>query len=786
MRITKKRPEVIGRILRRMLVKKNALSCARVFTRISKSVPNLLRRGLALIATLALTLAPAAPGLYAAPAPAKARPVLADDEGDQDGCNLNSAHGDIKHVIYIQFDNVHFRRDNPNVPSDLEQMPHLLNFLTGNGTLLSNHYTPLKSHTADDIVTSLTGVYGDRHGQPIANSFDYFIPGSSYYTSSFQYWTDIVDTTYDPTYYMVTADGKNAPAPWVPWTRAGCNVGAVSTANIELENVSGDLSTVFASDPTVLNAALAEENTNYDGVVADFEGIAIHCAKGSEVCSSKNHGEPDVLPQEPGGYTGFKALFGHKFVAPVINPGGPLYDLNGNLITDSDSPANVGFPGFGGISAAQSLAYVAAMQEHGVPVTYAYISDAHDNHVYDNPYVPAACQFPTTSNPNTDPELAFGTAMGPGELCYEKQLASYDEAFGKFFARLESDGITKKNTLFVITADEGDHFAGGLPVNPSCDGVNIPCSYINTTTNTTNIGELDADMAGLLATQQNVTNGFDIQFDMVPVFYVYGQPGVGSTLARSFEVASSKLTAVNPRTGKVDKLSVAAADPAEMKLLHLITGDPDRTPTFVMFGDPDYYFQLTGDTTCSTPCVYQGPGYAWNHGGIQPEIVNTWLGIVGPGVKNNGVDGSVWSDHTDIRPTMLVLAGLQDDYQHEGRALIEDIEPWALPGSLTGNSGAQFVELAEAFKQINAPNAKLGHITLGISTKALAGDNSTYTNLENKITGITSVRDLLAGQMLDRLEDAEFNNAKVSPSDTQTLVNQSHQLLNYVEELGDN
>ena len=51
------------------------------------------------------------------------------------GCALNSANGDIKHVIYLQFDNTHFLRDNPNVPSDLEQMPHLLNFLRGNGTL---------------------------------------------------------------------------------------------------------------------------------------------------------------------------------------------------------------------------------------------------------------------------------------------------------------------------------------------------------------------------------------------------------------------------------------------------------------------------------------------------------------------------------------------------------------------------------------------------------------------------------------------------------------------------
>ena len=41
-------------------------------------------------------------------------------------CQLG--HG-VQHVINIVFDNVHFFRDNPNVPSDLEQMPHLLSFL---------------------------------------------------------------------------------------------------------------------------------------------------------------------------------------------------------------------------------------------------------------------------------------------------------------------------------------------------------------------------------------------------------------------------------------------------------------------------------------------------------------------------------------------------------------------------------------------------------------------------------------------------------------------------------
>jgi hypothetical protein len=85
-----------------------------------------------------------------------------------------------------------------------------------------------------------------------------------------------------------------------------------------------------------------------------------------------------VLPDEPGGYSGYNALFGAKYVNPQINPNGPLTDLDGNVI--QDATGHVGFPGFDGMEATVSLSYVAAMQEHGVPVTYAYISDAHDGH----------------------------------------------------------------------------------------------------------------------------------------------------------------------------------------------------------------------------------------------------------------------------------------------------------------------------------------------------------------------------------------------------------------------
>ena len=89
-------------------------------------------------------------------------------------CDLQSNKDQIQHVIYVQFDNVHFLRDNPNVPSDVEQMPNLLNFIKQNGTLLTNDHTVLISHTGGGILSTLTGLYPDRHGQAVSNSYNYF------------------------------------------------------------------------------------------------------------------------------------------------------------------------------------------------------------------------------------------------------------------------------------------------------------------------------------------------------------------------------------------------------------------------------------------------------------------------------------------------------------------------------------------------------------------------------------------------------------------------------------
>src|SRR3954452_21767507 len=132
----------------------------------------------------------------------------------------------VKHGIYLQFENTHFNGDepNPSVASDLKQMPHLLSFLKQNGTIFTNDHTILISHTAGGILSSLTGLYPDRQGQTVSNSYDYYrADGTPTFSSSFKYWTDPVAAPADKTPNMVNGDSgtpKTTPAPWVSYTRA--------------------------------------------------------------------------------------------------------------------------------------------------------------------------------------------------------------------------------------------------------------------------------------------------------------------------------------------------------------------------------------------------------------------------------------------------------------------------------------------------------------------------------------------------------------------------------------
>jgi hypothetical protein len=702
----------------------------------------------ALVLGMTTTAAAASPSSAARHGQAQRRPAAA--------CVLGG-HGSIRHVVYLQFDNTHFTRDNPNVPSDLQQLPNLLNFITGHGTMITHEHTPLIAHTADDIVTSESGLYGSDQGIPIANEYRYYTPsGGTDTAGSFAFWADpIVDYTTsnsapvgDHTPTMVGRGGRTAPAPWVPYTRAGCDYGTIAEANTDLENTVPDVPLVFG--PHSPEAREAENPKLQNKAAADFEGLIIHCARGSAVCATSRGGRPDRLRDEPGGYRGYQALFGSKFVQPAISPQGPVRSLNGAVIKDPSG--DIGFPGYNGMIGTNALAYTLDMQTHGVPVTFTYLSDLHES-------------------------WKTGNAFGPGEAGYVNQARRENTAFGKFFAGLAAHGITRANTLFVITADEGDHFVGGPPSPAGCNGVTVPCTY-------SKIGEVDGNLTGLLAAR-GITTPFDVNADAAPVIYVHGQPGRSTASVRALERAAARLRGRDLATGRTVRLTRFLADPVELKILHMITSDPRRTPTVIDFANPDFFLS-SGTATCGKSCFSEQAAEAWNHGDVGSRINTTWLGLVGPGVRHLGIDAAVWSDHTSIQPTMMELLGLRDDYAPDGRVLAEVIDTTALPAAMRSHRGL-LLRLGRLYTQIEAPVGVFGLETLKASTRALASHSTgdaAYARISRQLQRLGAGRNAIGAQMRSALLGAAFGGHAIEKPTARRLIKEAEQLLGRAAVLG--
>jgi hypothetical protein len=783
----------------------------------------------ALAIPLAAIAAPGAPSAIAAPS-----------------CQLGNG---IEHVVSITFDNVHFFRDNPNVPSDLELMPHLNDFIQDNGVMLSNNHTPLIAHTAEDSLAIYTGLYGDRHGMPISNSYRTWNPNGTVNTAgSFVYWTDPNnDGGHDTRHAMIYSDSVPAsattadvatPAPWVPWTRAGCDVGDVSTANMVLENAGFDIPKVFGEGSP--ETAQLNANTPPFGVppffnqeTADYVGLAVHCAKESPFCANaeavkfgQSAPSPtavdDSLPDEPGGYDGFQALFGHRYIAPEIGAGTPnlthngfqvtngsgnLVDLSGNQIDGAFlAPGTPGFPGFGPIVARQTLAYMADMLDADVPVVYGYIGDIHERKA-------------GQSGCSTSTATAAGFAVGPGDSCYLQTADQYDQAFHTFFDRLAAAGIDQTNTLFVFGAEENDQFDGanvGRAIEP-IQGGQPGCAFPSTVYcyGQGQIGEINTNLPGLLAAQKGNTTPFTVEPQGAAI-YVTGRPGPNHPAVRQLERDIGSLTNPHdPYTGNDDEpIAAYMAGSVEQEILHLVNADPDRTPTFTLFPKPDYFFGSTlgcsaGDQApCASNTLTNSASsppwrFAWDHGYYAPTIDITWAGFVGPGVADLGLDGpaaddgpavhdpsgggtvpefstvGTWVDLPDVRPTLLWLAGLQDSYVDDGRVISE-----ILTDPNDAIAGSRYADLAACYKQLNASVGEFGTNTLIADTNALTsggGGDGLFKSTQKRLSKLLSQRDSLATELKQRLFDAAFRDTALPGSSS--LQARCGALLDRAEEL---
>ncbi len=363
----------------------------------------------------------------------------------------------------------------------------------------------------------------------------------------------------------------------------------------------------------------------------------------------------------------------------------------------------------------------------------------------------------------------------------------YDAAFNTFFKRLQSDGITPANTLFVISAEENDQFAGAnvgratAPTPPGCDGVTIPCNYA-----AGQIGELQANIKGLLSTTASSGTQFDIEPQGASI-YVHGQPAANDPTVRQLERDTAAMTGNDPWSGvHGEKIVDYQAGALEQRVLHMQTVDPLRTPTYTIFPKPDYFFSTSG------PNVSVLSTFAYDHGYYSPNIDVTWVGIAGKGVKVGGVDGpspaqgnqpsdpesthtvpqasqvGTWVEETDIRPTMLYLAGLKDDYESDGHVITQALA--SVPPALAATA-----QLAAGYDQIESSVGQFGTDTLIADTKALASgsssDDSAYATEQSTLETLATDRGSAVAKIKKVLNDAAAGHAPSHGQVTSGLAN---------------
>ena len=128
----------------------------------------------------------------------------------------------------------------------------------------------------------------------------------------------------------------------------------------------------------------------------------------------------------------------------------------------------------------------------------------------------------------------------------------------------------------------------------------------------------------------------------------------------------------NPYSGEQQNLFVAMADPVEEKLLHMVTADPARTPTFTPFAQGDYFLNASSTTPCANNDLERV--FLPNTAPPEPDVrveprrhpAGDPLDVDRLGRARDREEGDspaprlLDPDHTDIRPTMLALLGLKD------------------------------------------------------------------------------------------------------------------------------
>ena len=336
-------------------------------------------------------------------------------------------------------------------------------------------------------------------------------------------------------------------------------------------------------------------------------------------------------------------------------------------------------------SPSTTLSYVAQMQEAGIPVTFGYISDAHDQHG-------VAGEIHATRGPGRG-------RLRPAAAQLRRRVRAVLRPAGRRRDQQEEHAVRV-------------HRRGGRPLRrlasrrrPAATASTSPCNY--------SLRGRGQRQPGRACSRPS--RGSRRRSPSTPTWRRRstspatrrGPPrsraafGRGVGAAAGDEPVHGQSTRTSPRRSPTR---------SRMKTLHMVTADPQRTPTLTMFAYPDYFFFASSAARTARRRLHHGADDAADqHVRVEPrrhpagDRARPGWASSGPGVKNSATTDTTWTDHTDTRPTMLDAARPERRLRARRARWSTQLErSRALPSAVRQHRDTCDA-LGAAYKQLNAP-----------------------------------------------------------------------------------
>ena len=669
------------------------------------------RRGLLALGLLAVTITLAAGAAVSKSADAGSKTSATAPTS----CQLGNG---VKHVINIVFDNVHFVAGQPERPvrPRADAAPAELPEVQRHGASPTSH-TPMIAHTADDSLTIYTGLYGDRHGQPLTQlatrpttptarpTRRRRSPTGRRRSSTPQASADAPGTTRRrrwPTRDTSRRRGDTEPAD------AGA-VGAVHPRRLHgrrlLDREHGARERRRStcrrcsapSSPEVAQYN-ADPDSFKDAEVADYIGVAVHCAQGDAICATRRRSSTarprrrrrrrrpaadraGRLQRLPGAVR--RASTSRRSSArarrtlthngyQVTDATGNLVDLNGN-----DDP--------GAVQRTRRASRASARPRRSRWPTSPTCRRA-------------ASRSPTATSPTCTSARPTRRAAAPrrtgdrpasrsarATAATSRNAQAYDAAFADVLPAARR-GRHHPGEHAVRDQRRGERPVRRRERRPGDRSRPRPAATASTVAVQLRRGP-DRRAAGQhQGPARRRTPSASTQFDIEPQgasIYVHGQPAANDPTVRQLERDTAAMTADDPYSGvngekivkyqagraratgpaHADRRPAAHADVHAVPEAGLLLRD-HRDRTSASTAASPRTTATTARTSTSPGSAMAGPGVAANGvdgpqpaGGNQPHDPNSTNTV--PQASTVGT----WVEETDLRPTMLHLLGLTDDYQ---------------------------------------------------------------------------------------------------------------------------